>query len=103
MKAVRAKYVDLETTRKRLADFKARWPQIRARLEGQLVPSAEIERRLRVVGAPATPEEIGSTVAASLEDAKKTIFMRDRYMALDFLALTGQLESFAQQAFEATK
>ena len=103
VKAVRAKYVDLETTRKRLEDFKARWPQIRARLEGQLVPSAEIERRLRVVGAPATPEEIGSTVAASLEDAKKTIFMRDRYMALDFLTLTGQLESFAQQAFAATK
>ena len=103
VKAVRAKYVDLETTRKRLEDFKARWPQIRARLEGQLVPSAEIERRLRVVGAPATPEEIGSTVAASLEDAKKTIFMRDRYMALDFLALTGQLESFSQQAFAAAK
>ena len=103
VKAVRAKYVDLETTRKRLEDFKARWPQIRARLEEQLVPSAEIERRLRVVGAPATPEEIGSTVAASLEDAKKTIFMRDRYMALDFLALTGQLDSFAQQAFAATK
>ena len=103
VKAVRAKYVDLETTRKRLEDFKARWPQIRARLEGQLVPSAEIERRLRVVGAPAMPEEIGSTVAASLADAQKTIFMRDRYMALDFLALTGQLESFAQQAFAATK
>jgi len=103
VKAVRTKYVDLETTRKRLEDFKARWPQIRARLEEQLVPSAEIERRLRIVGAPATPEEIGSTVAASLEDAKKTIFMRDRYMALDFLALTGQLESFAQQSFAATK
>jgi len=29
--------------------------------------------------------------------------MRDRYMALDFLALTGQLESFSQQAFAATK
>ena len=84
-------------------DFKARWPQIRARLEGQLVPSAEIERRLRVVGAPATPEEIGSSVAASLADVRKTIFMRDRYMALDFLALTGQLEGFAQQAFAATK
>ena len=101
VKAVRAKYVDLATTRKRLEDFKTRWPAIRARLEGQLVPSAEIERRLRVVGAPATPEEIGSTVAASLEDAKKTIFMRDRYMALDFLALTGQLEDFARQAFGA--
>ena len=100
VKAVRAKYVDRDTWRRRLEDFKARWPQIRARLEGQLVPSAEIERRLRVVGAPATPEEIGSTVEASLADVRKTIFMRDRYMALDFLALTGQLDDFARQAFK---
>ena len=101
VKAVRAKYVDREATRRRLEDFKARWPQIRARLEGQLLSAAEVERRLRVVGAPAMPEEIGSTVAASLADARKTVFMRDRYMALDFLALTGQLDDFARKAFEA--
>ena len=101
VKAVQAKFIDREATRARLEDFKTRWPQIKARLEGQLVPSAEIERRLRVVGAPATPEEIGSTVAASLADARKTIFMRDRYMALDFLALTGQLDDFAKKGFAA--
>ena len=100
VKAVRAKYVDRETWRRRLEDFKARWPQIRTKLADQLVPASEIERRLRVVGAPATPEEIGSTVEASLADARKTIFMRDRYMALDFLALTGQLDDFARRAFE---
>ena len=99
VKTVRSKFVDLETMRKRLEDFKARWPQIKARLEEQLVPSAEIERRLKVVGAPTTPEEIGSTVEASLADARKTIFMRDRYMALDFLALTGQLDEFARRGF----
>ena len=99
VKAVRAKFRDREATRRRLEDFRARWPEIRARLEGQLVPSAEIERRLRVVGAPATPEEIGSTVEASLADARKTIYMRDRYMALDFLDLTGQLDEFAARGF----
>lgn len=99
VKAVRAKYADRETTRARLEDFKARWHEIRARLAEQLVPSAEIERRLRVVGAPATPEEIGSTVEASLADARKTIYMRDRYMSLDFLALTGQLDEFARKGF----
>ena len=100
--SVRAKYVDGETWRKRLESFKARWTEIRARLEAQLVPAAEIERRLRVVGAPATPEEIGSTVAASLADAKKTVYMRDRYMALDFLALTGQLEDFTKKAYQVS-
>ena len=100
VKAVRAKFIDREATRARLEGLKARWPQIRARLERQLLPAAEVERRLRVVGAPAMPEEIGSTVEASLADARKTIFMRDRYMALDLLALTGQLDSFARIAFE---
>ena len=99
VKSVRAKFVDREATRARLESFKSRWPEIRARLAAQLAPAAEIERRLRVVGAPTTPEEIGSTVEASLADARKTIYMRDRYMALDFLALTGQLDEFARKAF----
>ena len=99
VKAAKAKFIDREATRARLEDFKARWPQIRARLEAQMVPSAEIERRLKVVGAPTTPEGIGSTVAASLADVRKTVYMRDRYMALDFLDLTGQLDAFAARAF----
>ena len=99
VKAARAKFVDREATRARLEDFKARWPQIKARLEAQMVPSVEIERRLKVVGAPTTPEGIGSTVEASLADVRKTVYMRDRYMALDFLDLTGQLDSFAHSGF----
>lgn len=99
VKTVRAKYVDSETVRKRLESFRSRWPAVKARLEAQLIPSAEIERRLKVVGAPVSPEEIGSTVEASLADARRTVFMRDRYMALDFLRLTGQLDDFAQRSF----
>ena len=101
VKTARAKYAGADVVRKRLEDFKSRWPEIKAKLQAQLVPSAEIERSLRIVGAPATPEEIGSTVEASLADAKKTIFMRDRYMALDFLALTGQLDGFSKASFVA--
>ena len=85
VKAARAKFVDREATR--------------ARLEAQMVPSAEIERRLKVVGAPPPPAGLGSTVEASLADVRKTVYMRDRYMALDFLDLTGQLDAFAKSAF----
>ena len=101
VKTVRAKYVDADAMRKRFESFKARWPEIKVRLEEQLVPSVEIERSLKVVGAPVSPEEIGSTVAVSLADAHRTIYMRDRYMALDFLALTGQLDDFAERSFVA--
>ena len=57
-----------------------------------------MERRLEVVGAPTSPEAIGSTASATLDDVRRTIYMRDRYMALDFLALTGQLDGFAEKA-----
>ncbi len=101
VETVRAKFVDKETTRRRLEDFRARWAEIRERLAKQLVPSKEIKRMLEVVGAPTSPEQIGSTVEATLLDAHKTIYMRDRYMALDFLALTGQLDEFANKALAA--
>ena len=99
VKSVRAKFVDRETQRARLEGLRARWPQIRERLAAQLLPAAEVERRLRVVGAPAEPEEIGSTREATLADARRTIYMRDRYMALDLLDATGQLDAFARDAF----
>lgn len=98
VKAARAKFISREATRRRLEDFKSRWPQIKERLAAQLIPSAEIERRLEVVGAPTTPEGIGSTREATLADVIKTVYMRDRYMLLDFLNLTGQLDAFARQA-----
>ena len=98
VKSVRAKFVDRETQRARLEGLRARWPRIRARLAAQLLPAAEIERRLRVVGAPAEPEEIGSTREATLADAPKTVYMRDRYMANDLLDATGQLDAFARDA-----
>ncbi|MBQ6103377.1 MAG: iron-containing alcohol dehydrogenase, partial [Kiritimatiellae bacterium] len=96
--AVRAKFVDRETQRARLEGLKARWPHIRARLAAQLLSPAEIERRLRVVGAPAEPEEIGSTREATVADAHRAVFMRDRYMALDLLDETGLLDAFARAA-----
>lgn len=98
---VKAKFVDKEATRKRLEDFKARWVEIREKLSRQLMPSKEIKRMLQIVGAPTSPAEIGSTDKATLSDAYKTIYMRDRYMALDFLALTGQLEEFVGKALQA--
>jgi glycerol-1-phosphate dehydrogenase [NAD(P)+] len=98
VKSVRAKFVDRETLRARLEGLKARWPRIRERLAAQLLPAAEIERRLRVVGAPAEPEEIGSTREATVADAPKTVYMRDRYMANDLLFATGHLDAFARAA-----
>jgi glycerol-1-phosphate dehydrogenase [NAD(P)+] len=83
----------------RFADMKQRWPEIKARLEKQLLPAQEIARRLRVVGAPCFPEEIGATREQSFKDVIVAAHMRDRYNALDFLYATGQMETFGRDAF----
>jgi hypothetical protein len=56
--STKAKYLDKDGLRAQLMIAKTRWPEIKARLEKQLLPSAEVARRLRVVGAPVYPEEI---------------------------------------------
>jgi len=58
----------------------------------------DVERCLGNWKPLAEQEKIGSSVADTLADVRKTIYMRDRYMALDFLDLTGQLDSFAAHA-----
>ena len=81
-----------------LTAAKARWPEIAARMRGQLVPSAEIERRLRAVGSPACPAEIGVANDFALKNIRFAMFMRNRYNALDFAFRIGKLDEFAAAA-----
>lgn len=94
----RAKYIGREAVRARLERFASRWNDFRPVLEGQLLSAAEVERRLRAVGAPVWPEEIGTTAERTLADVAVAQHMRDRYNLLDFLYMTGQLEEFASSA-----
>lgn len=96
----KAKYLDKDGLRGQLTTLKTRWGEIRARLEKQLLPAAEIERRLRVVGAPVHPEEIGATREGSLASVNVAAHMRDRYNSLDMLYRTGQMADFAKSAFD---
>ena len=97
--STKAKYLDKDGLRAQLTVAKTRWPEIKARLEKQLLPSAEVERRLRVVGAPVYPEEIGTTREDSRANVIVAAHMRDRYNALDFTYRTGQMDAFARKAF----
>lgn len=92
------KWQTKDELRATLTDAKARWPQIRERLARQLVPSAEIERRLKAVGAPSRPEEIGVTDDFALKNVRFAMFMRNRYNILDFAFRIGRLDDFARAA-----
>lgn len=86
---VGAKWLDGTALRDRLERLRAVWPALRRRLEGQLLPAAELAGLLRRAGCPAAPEEIGlrpQDVAADLEAARQ---IRRRYTVLDVAAETG--------------
>ncbi len=96
----KAKYLDKDGLRRQLMIAKTRWPEIKVRLAKQLLSAREIERRLRVVGAPVHPEEIGATREGSLASVNVAAHMRDRYNSLDFLYRTGQMMDFAKASFD---
>jgi glycerol-1-phosphate dehydrogenase [NAD(P)+] len=98
--ASRAKYINRDEVRKRLNKFSENWPEFKSVLERQLISAAEAERRLRAVGAPVYPEEIGSTPEQTFKDIAVAQHMRDRYNLLDFLYMTRQLDSFAKEVLK---
>ena len=65
------------------------WPGLKARLEEQLVPQAEIARRLRVVGAPVLPEDISISKERMEKSIKKAQAIRRRFTVLDIVLRIG--------------
>jgi len=55
---------------------------LRARLGAQLIPLAELKRRLKQVGAPTEPEEIGLTRERLRETFHRALHIRRRYTVL---------------------
>ena len=92
------KWQTKDALRATLTAAKARWPEIAARIRGQLVPSAEIERRLKAVGSPSCPAEIGVANDFAPRNIRFAMLMRNRYNALDFAFRIGRLDAFAAAA-----
>ena len=92
------KWQTKDELRATLTAAKARWPEIAARIRAQLVPSAEIERRLKAVGSPSCPAEIGVANDFAQRNIRFAMFMRNRYNALDFAFRLGKLDEFAAAA-----
>lgn len=90
-----------EELRERLEAIKAAWPSIKERAQKQLIPAAEVQRRLKEVGAPSSPLDI----EIDWDRFRKTHFqaqmIRPRYTVLDLLTDTGQLETVVEKLFSA--
>lgn len=95
----RAKYVDAEGLRRELSQFKAAWPTLRRRIEAQILPFDDVHRRLKTVGAPCEPEQIGVSRERLRVSFNKLPYMRSRYSVADIAVRCGYFETWLDRLF----
>jgi glycerol-1-phosphate dehydrogenase [NAD(P)+] len=95
----RVKHVPAAELRAQLERLNAVWPDVRARLSAQLLPSAEIKRRLDLVGAPTEPEQIGISRERLRESFSRAYHIRRRFTVLDVAVRSGTLEPLLEGLF----
>jgi glycerol-1-phosphate dehydrogenase [NAD(P)+] len=94
-----AKHATPEERAGRLDRLRDRWPQLRPRLEEQLLPAAEVRAMLAAAGCPTAPEEIGLSRAALRTTYTRARTIRRRYTVLDLAHEAGVLETCADELF----
>jgi glycerol-1-phosphate dehydrogenase [NAD(P)+] len=94
-----AKHVPANVLRTQLEQLRATWPEIRQRLQIQLLPAVEMQQRLSLVGAPTEPEQIGITRARLRESFFRAYHIRRRFTVLDVAVRTATLDSLLDRLF----
>jgi glycerol-1-phosphate dehydrogenase [NAD(P)+] len=97
-----AKHVTVAELRAQLQRLVALWPDLRPQLAAQLLPSAELRRRLELVGAPATPEAISLTRERLHQSFIRAYHLRRRFTVLDVVVRAGLLEPSLAALFAPT-
>ena len=94
-----AKHPSPEELRDRLGLLRERWPELREKIEEQLIPAQRLVEMLREAGCPTSPQEIG----LSREDFRATYFrartIRSRYTVLDLAAEAGIFDEVVEELF----
>ncbi len=94
-----AKYINADQLAERLELLQKLWPDLRERVEEQLMPADQLCEQLRDAGCPTTPSEIG----LGMEAFKATYFraqtIRSRYTVLDLARETGIFEECVEELF----
>ena len=95
----RAKYVSAEELRERLELLCGLWPELRGRLEAQLMSADELRETLRAAGCPTSPEEIGLSWQDFRATYTRARTIRRRYNVLDLAVETGIFEECVEELF----
>ena len=79
--------------------LKTAWPQLSARIRGQIISFSQVKENLKLVGAPYEPEMIG----VSRERLRKTVayipYMRNRFTNIDVIYRLGLMDEFIGKVF----
>lgn len=94
-----AKWVDGEALRARLGNLAQSWPALAERLRGQIMAPAEIQHRLREVGAPAHPSDIDLDWQRFKDTYVRAQMIRSRYTVLDVALEAGLLTGLVERLF----
>jgi glycerol-1-phosphate dehydrogenase [NAD(P)+] len=95
----RAKHCSREALAHELQILRDRWPQLRRQLQAQLIPLSELRDRLRRVGAPTHPNEIGLAPERVRRSFIRAYHIRRRYTVLDLAVRASVLESCLASLF----
>ena len=94
-----AKYVSAGELKERLELLRGLWPELRKRLEAQLMPADELRGLLRAAGCPTSPAEIGLSWEDFRATYRRARTIRRRYNVLDLAAETGILDECIEELF----
>lgn len=93
------KHLSREDLAIQLTLFKDRWPQIKERLQQQIIPFDEVVRRLGEVGAPTHPTQIGISLSRLRDSYRRVPFIRRRFTILDLALRTNLMEGWLERIF----
>lgn len=99
VKETQAKYVDADALRDRLNLLREVWPDLRGKVEAQLMPADELRGMLKAAGCPTSPEEIGLSREAFKATYFRAQMLRKRYTVLDLAIETGILDECVEELF----
>lgn len=88
---VTAKYISTDLIRKQLTELRGKWPELKPKLQAQLMSYKEKVQKLKTVGAPTRPEEIGISRERLLKSYKMAYYLRRRFTVLDVAVRTNLL------------
>lgn len=100
VRETREKYVEDDALRSRLRPVVDAWPQLRERLERQLLPTATLAGMLAAAGAPSTPSDIGLNAEDVRATFPRAMYYRSRYTALDLAWELGLFEELVDKVFD---